>query len=746
MMQAATSQPGRYDGLVAVLRTMPRYFARPVRLARAYDRANIRPDVMAGITVGVVALPQGLAFAVLAGLPPEMGVYTAIVAAFVAALWGSSSQLNSGPTNTHSLLVFSILLPIAQPGSPVYIAAAGLLAVMAGAFRIGMGLARLGVLVNFVSDAVIVGFTAGAGILIIIGQMRVVLGLSFPTSPLLTATVGNLVIHIPETHLISLLLAVGTIVATVLIRRYRRSLPAPLIVLGMSALVVWALGLQTLGVAVLGQLPRGLPPLANLPILNLSLISALSSGALALAVIGLVEAVAIGRALATQTGQRLDNNQEFIGQGLANMAAGVFSGFPASGSFNRSSLNLESGARTSVASAMSGVTVLVIVFLLAPVAAYVPLPTIAAMLIISAYGMIDRQGMARIWNTTTGDRLIMVVTMAATLLLPLQFAVLTGVLMSLAYYIWRTSLPRVFSVVPDADYKHLTRQIDHTLNVERDACPQLGILEIQGDLYFGAAQNVEDAVLYNLERNPDQRYLLLRMLSVPQIDISGVHMLENVLRTYHERGGDLFLVRVQGPVLDFMDSTGFAQTLGDDHFLHEDTAISHLFYRVLDPAICIYECELRVFYECQNLPKRSLAQHIDLHTSLPELPCATVAPRDLWEQLRSQNPPLLYDVREPREFQRAHIPGARSLPLPDILTGPVDLPDDQLIVLACRAGRRSERAAQSLLRQGVKNVSVLRGGLVAWEAAGLLEAVDLSVPDSNSTTPHPSFPPARHEA
>ncbi|MCB0205855.1 MAG: SulP family inorganic anion transporter, partial [Anaerolineae bacterium] len=374
---------------------MPRYFARPVRLARTYDRANFQPDLVAGITVGVVALPQGLAFAILAGLPPAMGVYTAIVASFVAALWGSSDQLNTGPTNTHSLLVFSILLPIAQPGSPVYIAAAGLLAVMAGAFRVGMGLARLGVLVNFVSDAVIVGFTAGAGILIIIGQMRVVLGLSFPNSPLLTTTVGNLVVHVPETHLISLLLAVGTIVATVLIRRFRRSLPAPLIVMGLSALAVWALGLQTLGVAVLGQLPRGLPPIADLPLLNLNLIGDLSTGALALAVIGLVEAVAIGRALSTQTGQRLDNNQEFVGQGLANMAAGIFSGFPASGSFNRSSLNLESGARTPLASATAGVAVLAIVFLLAPVAAYVPLPTIAAMLIMSAYGMIDRREMAR---------------------------------------------------------------------------------------------------------------------------------------------------------------------------------------------------------------------------------------------------------------------------------------------------------------------------------------------------------------
>ncbi|MEZ4768164.1 MAG: rhodanese-like domain-containing protein [Caldilineales bacterium] len=178
-----------------------------------------------------------------------------------------------------------------------------------------------------------------------------------------------------------------------------------------------------------------------------------------------------------------------------------------------------------------------------------------------------------------------------------------------------------------------------------------------------------------------------------------------------------------------MESTGFAQALGEDHFLHEDTAISHLFYHVLDPAICIYECELRVFYECQNLPKRSLAQPSDLHADLPDSVHDTVEPRDLWNLSRGAHPPLIVDVREPREFERAHVPGARSLPLPEILGGPVDLPDDRPIVLTCRTGRRSARAARSLHSQGYLDVSILRGGLVAWEAAGLLEAVDLSIPD-----------------
>ncbi len=723
-MAATTSRAAvRYGPLVDSLRTIPGYFLQPARLLRSYDKNNLRFDLMAGLTVGVVALPQGIAFAILAGLPPSMGVYASVVASIVAALWGSSNQLSTGPTNSSSLLVFSILLPLAQPASPTYVAAAGLLAVMAGVFRVVMGLARLGVLVNFVSDSVIVGFTAGAGVLIIVNQLRPILGLTFPSSPALAVTVGNLVVHSPETHLLSLALGVGTIVAVLVLRRINRNLPAPLIAMGLAALVVAVFSLQEQGVAVLGELPRGLPPLADLPLLDLTLIGDLSSGALAVAVIGLVEAMAIARSISSQTGQRLDSNQEFVGQGLANIAAGFFSGYPCSGSFNRSSLNYEAGARTPLAGVFAGLAVLVIVFLLAPIAVYVPVPTIAATLILSAYTMIDRQEILRIWRSTKGDTFIMVVTLLSTLLLPLQFAVLIGVLMSLAYYIWRTSVPRVQALVPDDAFRHLVRQVTADGRLRRPACPQLGILEILGDLYFGAAPHVEDTILRHLRNHPGQRYLLLRMISVTQIDISGIHMLESVVRTYRDLGGDVFIVRVQQPVFEFMASTGFTRTLGEDHFLDDDSAISQLFYRVLDPAVCIYECEVRVFLECQNLPKQILPPEIALHTVAPSSPVPTIEPQELWQRLRSAAPPLVYDVREPREYQRAHIPQARSLPLLQVLRNSVELPRDRTIVLTCRAGRRSLRAAAALRSRGYDNVCVLNGGLTAWEAAGLLEAV-----------------------
>jgi SulP family sulfate permease len=527
-----------------------------------------------------------------------------------------------------------------------------------------------------------------------------------------------------------------------LIKRFRKNLPAPLIAMGLAALAVWIFGLQRYGVAVLDSLASGggledriassVPQLAHLPVLDLSLIGDLSTGALAVAVIGLVEAMAIARSIAAQTGQRLDSNQEFVGQGLANVAAGFFSGFPCSGSFNRSALNLESGARSPLASVFAGLVVLVVVFLFAPLAVYIPLPAIAALLILSAYSMINRKEIGRIWAGTKGDRLIMLATITATLLLPLQFAVLIGVMMSLAYYIWRTSLPHVHSVVPDDEFKHMVGQVDPATGATRPACPQLGILEIHGDLYFGAAPQVESAIQDNLKRNVDQRYLLLRMLSVTQIDISGIHMLESVVRAYRERGGDVFVVRTLAPVRDFMQSTGFYDLLGGDHFLDDDGAISTLFYKVLDPAVCIYECPVRVFKECQNLPKRLLPSESVPHVALSGKPVPTIKPQDLWTLLRGSEPPLIYDVREPREYHRGHVPQARLMPLVSFLSEPLPLPREQAIVITCRTGRRSQRAAQALNQQGYRDVAILEGGLTAWEAAGLLEAVDFALQEDRA--------------
>lgn len=704
--------------MLANLRSIPALFLRPARLIQGYRSANLRGDLIAGATVGVVLLPQAIVFALLAGLPPEMGLYSAIVAAIVGALWGSSNQLHSGPTNTSSILALSTLLPIAAPGTALFRAAAGLLAVMVGTFRLAMGVVRLGMLVNFVSDSVVIGFTAGAGILIIVGELRSLLRLKFATPSGVLETLGGVAIHIGETHLPSLILGAATVAMLVGLRWLNRKLPGPLISLVAAGALVWGLSLDRRGVEIMGALPQSLPPLARLPLLDLGLIGELSTGALAIAAIGLVEASAIARSLAAQTGQRLDNNQEFVGQGLASIAAGLLSGYPCSGSFNRSVLNFGAGAQTPAAAAFSGLFVLVGMFALAPLAAYVPRAALSGMLIVMAIGMIDHKEMGRIWRGARGDAAIMVVTLLATLFLPLQFAVLVGILMSLAYYILQTSAPRVLPVGPDATFRHFVHRAD------QPACPQLAIMDILGDLYFGAVSHVEEAIRQHMAALPSQRFLLLRMQGVHHCDISGIHMLESVVRAYRERGGDVYLVRVHEPVLDVMRATRFERYLGADHYLSEDHAIEYLFNRVLDPAVCIYESNVRVFRECQNLPRPDYPLEIPLHTSIPTGSVPQAPPREVWQRLRGPAAPLVVDVREPREFKQGHIPRAELIPLATLLSQPCELPRDRPIVLVCRGGRRSTRAAYALLTKGYANVTVLEGGMLAWQAARLLEAID----------------------
>jgi SulP family sulfate permease len=446
----------------------------------------------------------------------------------------------------------------------------------------------------------------------------------------------------------------------------------------------------------------------------------LANGALALAIIGLVEAVAIARAVAGYSRQRLDSNQEFVGQGFANIAAGLFSGYPCSGSFNRSALSYQSGARTAMGNLFSGLFVLVAGLLVAPLLAHLPRAVLAGALAVTAWSMIDLKTIRRLWRGAPGDAVIMSTTLLATLLLPLQFAILIGVLMSLGYYLLRTSTPQVVPVLPDAEFRHWVVDSPH------QPCPELAVIDVLGDIYFGAVNHVEESLLAILARTPNQRFVLLRMHSVQVIDSSGIRMLENVRRLLRERNGELYFTRVREPVLERMAATGFLEQLGADHILDEDAAIGTLFYHVIDPAICIYECERRAFKECYTLPKRTLEGGAPPLPLLPlgESPAPTITARALWEALKGDRSPLVVDVREPREFRQGHVPGAQLVPLPQLLATSVELPRDRPLVLACRSGRRSARAAATLRAQGYSDLRILDGGMLGWEGANLLTAVD----------------------
>jgi len=682
----------------------------------------VRGDVIAGLTVAVVAIPQCIAYASIAGLPPSYGLYSAVVASIAGALWGSSRYLSTGPTNAISILVLSILTPLAAIGAPEYLVAASTMAVMVGVFCIVFSFAGLGMLVNFASRAVLLGFTAGAGVLIAAGQLKNLFRLDVPRSPHLLSTLSNVIGAIDETHAASLALGVGTIVAILLLGRFYKRLPGGLFALIGAGVVVAVFGVERLGVAVVGEVQRTVPQMTGFSLdwmIELDLVGALVTGSLAVAALGLVEAVSIAREISRQSGERLDVNQELVGQGIANITAGLFSGYACSGSFTRSAVNYQSGARSQMSSVFGGLFVLAGVLAFGPQAAYLPKAALAGLIMVIAYRMVDWHGVRRVIRTSRPETGIMVATFAATLVLPLEFAVLAGVILSLAIYIYQSSLPTVHTVVPSENFRHFVEK------EEAPACPQLGVINIRGALFFGAASHVEDELLRNYEANPGQNQLLLRMHGVFQCDLSGIDVLEGILRLYRDAGGDVYLVQVRPDVRELMRVSGFEELIGKENFLKQEEAIEWLFENAIDPAVCIYECEHRVFAECQPLEKHLYDIRLPAFPARFRYPERQLNVPDFEDGLRRHgDSALLVDVREREEYERGHLAGAELYPLRHIIEDAEKLPHDRPIFLICRSGRRSTRAMHWLIGLGFEDVQNLKGGLLSWKALGRPVEVD----------------------
>jgi SulP family sulfate permease len=683
---------------------------------------RVRPDAVAGLTVAVVAIPQSIAYASIAGLPPSYGLYAAAVATIVGSLWGSSRYLNTGPTNAISILVLSILTPLAAIGSAEYLMAASLMAVMVGVFCVIFGFAGLGVLVNFASRAVLLGFTAGAGVLIAAGQLKNLLRLDVPRTPHLWHSMVGVIENIGQTHVPSLLLGLGALAAMVLISKTAPRLPAALMALTGAGVLVAVVGVDRLGVSVIGEIPRQMPQLTSFSLgwmWESDIVGALVTGSMAVAAMGLVEAVSIAREISRQSGERLDINQELVGQGMANIATGLFSGYACSGSFTRSAINFQSGARTQLSGVFCGVFVLIGVLAFGPAAAFLPRTALAGMIMVIAYRMVDWHGVRRVIRTSRSETGIMASTFVATLVFPLEFAVLAGVILSLAIYIYKSSLPTVHTVVPDPTFRHF---------VERESapsCPQLGVINIRGALFFGAASHVEDELLANHEANPGQNNLLLRMHGVHQCDLAGIDVLEGIVRLYRDAGGDVYLVQVRPEVRRIMATSGFEELLGADRFLEQEEAIEWLFENVMDPAVCIYECEHRVFAECQPLEKHPYDIRLPAFPTRFHYPERQLTVPEFEDAMRvHRKDGLLIDVRERQEYLGGHIAHAELMPLRHVIEDAEKLPRDRPIMLVCRSGRRSTRAMHWLIGLGFEDVVNLKGGILSWKAMGRPVEVD----------------------
>jgi SulP family sulfate permease len=567
------------------------------------NRTTLRADATAALIGAIVVLPQGVAFATLAGLPPVYGLYCAMVPAVVAAFFGSSWHAVSGPTNAISLYVFATLASLAAPGSPQYISLALTLAFMSGAIMLSMGLLRLGRLVNFVSHSVVVGFTAGAAVLIVASQLKNFFGLELPASSAFLTTLRAFLSQLLELKPWVVLVGGVTLAAGVLARRYVRKLPYMIVALVAGGVVGYGLnlwlGAEHTGIRTIGRLAGALPPLSA-PDLSADTLKALLGIAVGVTLLSLTEAMSIARAVALKSGQRIDANQEFVGQGLSNVAASFFSGYPSSASFNRSGLNYEAGARTPLAAALSAPLLIAVTFAVAPLLAHLPLASMAALLFMVAWGLLDFAAFRAILRSSRSEAAVLGFTFAATLLMNLEVAILVGVTLSLLVYLNRTSRPQMRAVAPDP--RHSERRFGPVAQGIAE-CPQLKIMAVEGSIYFGAVDHVEAHFETLREVAREQKHLLVVSRNINFIDIAGGEALAREARARRWIGGRLWLQGLRQPAEDLLRKSGFMADVGEDAvFRDKQEAIARVFER-LDPAICA-RCRARIFEECASRPLR----------------------------------------------------------------------------------------------------------------------------------------------
>ncbi|MGH8746304.1 MAG: SulP family inorganic anion transporter [Burkholderiales bacterium] len=568
------------------------------------DRKSLRADTLAGLIGAVVVLPQGVAYATLAGLPPEYGLYCAMVPTVIAALFGSSLHAVSGPTNAVSLMVLAVLTPLAVPGSSAFVSMALTLSLMSGLLMLAMGFFRLGVLINFVSNGVIVGFTSAVGVIIIVSQISQLFGTHSGHASQFYQMLHNTIAHLNEVHPWALAVGILTVIAGALTKRYAPR-AAPMLVATVvgtvAALAInFAVGQENTGIRTLGALPGALPPL-SLPDMSGATLTNLLAPAFAVTILSVTQAIAIVRAVAIRSGQRIDTNQELIGQGLSNFAGAFFSGYPSCASVNRCSINYESGARTPLSAVLSAGFLVLLLLVLAPVAALLPHPAIAGLLVLAGWGLIDIGQMRMYLRTSRQEAAVVAATLLGTLVMPIAYAILVGVIASLVVYLYRTSRPMMRSLVPDP--RHSERKFSPIAERLLE-CPQLKILSIEGSIYFGAVDHIESHFETLREITRDQKHLLIVSRNINFVDVAGAEVLLREARRRRRDDGQLYLQGTRQPVEDVLRNCGSMHEIGQENvFRTKNEAIRTIFAR-LDRAICA-RCEARIFQECALLPPRS---------------------------------------------------------------------------------------------------------------------------------------------
>lgn len=530
-----------------------------------YGRDELRGDLSAGLTVGVMLIPQGMAYALIAGLSPIYGLYASLVPLVVYAVFGTSRQLAVGPVAMVSLLVAAAVAPIAEGSPQLYVGLAVLLSLMVGVLQFGLGVARFGFLVNFLSHPVLSGFTSAAALIIGLSQLKHLLGIDLPRSNFIHEILWTAAGRLGEVHPLTLLLGLGSIALLVGLRWWRRSVPGALVAVVLTTVVVWALGLDEQGVAIVGSVPGGLPPL-SMPPLDWGYARQLAPSALAIGLVGFMESIAVAKVYAGRHRYEVDANQELIGLGLANIAGTFVSAYPTTGGFSRTAVNDEAGARTNLAAIVSAGIIALTLLFLTPLFYYLPKAVLAAIIMVAVAGLVDWDEARYLWRVDRRDFGLMALTFVATLTLGIEQGILVGVVVSLIVIVYESSTPHtaVMGRLPDTEtYRNLKR------NPEAMTRSHVVVLRMDANLSFANVSTFQDLVLDLDVNDPALEAIVIDMYPVNRIDSTATHTLRDVIETCRRGGVRLYLAGVKGPVKDVLDAAGLSDDLGEERFFLE---------------------------------------------------------------------------------------------------------------------------------------------------------------------------------
>ena len=557
--------------------------------AKTYDRGALVGDLLASVIVTVMLIPQSLAYALLAGLPPEMGLYASILPLLAYAVFGTSRTLSVGPVAVVSLMTATAIGSLAEPGSADYIALAIMLAFLSGVFLLLLGLLRFGFLANFLSHPVVSGFITASGIIIAVSQIKHIFGISAHGENLLDITL-SLAGEVAQTNTATLVIGITSILFLFWVRTGLQPLlvrfgltpfsagllakTGPIFVVLSTTFAAWFYHLDEVGVALVGSVPAGLPSL-GWPDFSGSLSSDLLQAAVLISIIGYVESVSVGKTLGAKRRQRIDTNQELVALGGSNITAAVSGGFPVTGGFSRSVVNFDAGAVTPAAGIFTAVGIAVAALVLTPLLAFLPKATLAATIIVAVLSLVDFSVLKKAWQYSRSDFVAILSTILITLAAGVELGVLSGVLASICIHLYKTASPHIAEVGE-------IEGTEHFRNVKRFQVvtyPYIVSLRIDESLYFANASFLEDKIYKFIAERSQLRHVVLMCSAVNKIDLSALEVLETINQRLSEQGIIFHLSEVKGPVMDGLDRINFISHLTGDIFLTQHHAIQSLVSR-----------------------------------------------------------------------------------------------------------------------------------------------------------------------